>query len=346
MNAWVFCIWGLYTFTMLSFVEWAFVVEVRLHLPSIPLMEALRRGGGRAGYDEGEQEFIDSTNQMMRSMIGQLLKMNKFADPRNAAEAKAIVDDHTGTYFPYAQALMKAARGGAAEMTGADILQAAEEANGQIWMDTLNPKLFEQPDVTWETLNPGSAEQKGIRGTLRKRAYNATANYARAMQKRRAGRRTVQMSQLEKPEKKGLDPAASGDESWENMEWDDLRRAVLANIQDELDELRMRGGSGTNYQKEVARYQWALEIVRRQMAIPMTWIPTAEILAQIPELADIPTGEGRRQFIKIIERAKRKALGEEQQESVRLALEEFRQWLSIYEHDTQARRHTLQHSWQ
>src|SRR5262252_791598 len=320
---------------MLRFAEWAFVVGVELPLPSIPLFEMQRLGGRRSGYDEGEQEFIDSTNTLMRTIIGQLLAAGKFTDPRNEAEAKQIEADHSGTFFPYAQALMKAARGGSAQMSGADILQAAEEANGQIWMDVLNPELYKKPGVTWESLNPASADLTGIRGNLNKRAYRATANYARAMQERRVGMRTVQMSQLEKGERSGVtDPeAGGGDESRENMEWEDLRQGVLANIQDELDNERMSGGSGTNYQKRIQKLQWALEIAQRQMAIPWTWRPMPEVIAEIPELADLPRGGATHELQQIVNRAKMRALGQEQQESVRLALEEFHRWLSIYRHD-------------
>src|SRR5262249_38996220 len=60
--------------------------------------------------DEGYQAFLDQTNREFRRMIGAILQMGKFTDPRNEAEAKAIVTDPH--YFNYAQELLAAAGGG------------------------------------------------------------------------------------------------------------------------------------------------------------------------------------------------------------------------------------------
>jgi hypothetical protein len=62
--------------------------------------------------DEGYQAFIDQTNQEFRTWIGTILRMDKFTDPRNEAEARALVAEPD--YFNYAQELLAAAGGGRA----------------------------------------------------------------------------------------------------------------------------------------------------------------------------------------------------------------------------------------
>ena len=126
------------------------------------------------GY--GYQAFLDQTNAEFRKMIGSILHMGKFTDPRNEAEAKAIVADPN--YFNYAQELVAAAAGGRARLQGQDILDGAQDANGQLWMNLLNPKLYEPDAVTWETRNPLSAGRNGIRGTIRSWARNKAGHFA------------------------------------------------------------------------------------------------------------------------------------------------------------------------
>jgi hypothetical protein len=109
---------------MLTFWEWlgqgfeyGFVQE---------LQRLIREG------DEGYQAFIDQTNREFRKMIGAILWMGKFTDPRNEAEARAIVADPT--YFNYAQELVAAASGGRARLRGQDVLDGAQDVNVQLWL--------------------------------------------------------------------------------------------------------------------------------------------------------------------------------------------------------------------
>ena len=86
----------------------------------------------------GYQAFLDQTNAEFRKMIGAILHMGKFTDPRNEAEAKAIVADPN--YFNYAQELVAAAGGGRARLRGQDILDGAQDANVQLWMNLVEPQ--------------------------------------------------------------------------------------------------------------------------------------------------------------------------------------------------------------
>ena len=128
--------------------------------------------------DEGYQAFLDQTNRAFRKMIGAILQMNKFTDPRNEAEAKALASDPN--YFNYAQELMTAAGGGRARLQGQDVLDGAQDANIQLWMKLLDPKLYQAAGVTWETKNPFSAARGGIRGTIRSWAATQRATSPRA----------------------------------------------------------------------------------------------------------------------------------------------------------------------
>src|SRR5262245_21173246 len=87
--------------------------------------------------DAGYQAFLDQTNAMFRQVIGAILRMGKFSDPRNEAEAKKIVTDPT--FFNYAQELVDAATGGRARLRGQDSLDAAQYANAQLRLTLLNP---------------------------------------------------------------------------------------------------------------------------------------------------------------------------------------------------------------
>ena len=60
--------------------------------------------------DEGYQAFIDQTNRQFRTWITTLLRMGKFSDARNEAEARQIVAEPH--YFNYAQELLAAAGSG------------------------------------------------------------------------------------------------------------------------------------------------------------------------------------------------------------------------------------------
>jgi hypothetical protein len=70
--------------------------------------------------DQGYQAFIEETDREFRTWIGTILRMGKFTDPRDEAEARAIVAD--ANYFNYAQELLAAASGGRARLRGQDVL--------------------------------------------------------------------------------------------------------------------------------------------------------------------------------------------------------------------------------
>jgi hypothetical protein len=169
--------------------------------------------------DEGYHAFIDQTNQEFRKWIGAILRMGKFTDPRNEAEAKAIVSDPA--YFNYAQELVAAASGGRARLRGQDILDGAQDVNMQLWLALLNPKLYQPEGVTWESKNPLSAERGGIRGTIRSWARNKAGHFAARLNKLRSGVATRQISQIHDPDRP-FDLPARPQES--DLEWDDLKR--------------------------------------------------------------------------------------------------------------------------
>jgi hypothetical protein len=88
-------------------------------------VEELPRLIREMGGDNGYQAFIDQTNAEFRAWIGAILQMGKFNDPRNEAEARAIVADRH--YFNYAQELV-AAGGGRARLRGRTFSTALKKA--------------------------------------------------------------------------------------------------------------------------------------------------------------------------------------------------------------------------
>jgi hypothetical protein len=253
--------------------------------------------------DEGYQAFIDQTNQEFRKMIGSILRMGKFTDPRNEAEAKAIIADPT--YFNYAQELVAAAAGGRARLQGQDIMDGAQDANGQLWMRLLNPALYQPEGVTWESKNPFSAERAGIRGTIRAWARNVAGNFAARMQKRRTGIGTRQFSQI-KDSDNPFDPPARPESS--ELEWDDLKLAIINDLEWQLH--KEIESQGAHWQSRARNLRWAVEIVKRQMARPWEWRSMPEIADEIPGLEARLRGGLADQLKRGIDRAKRKALGE------------------------------------
>jgi hypothetical protein len=279
---------------MLSFWEWlgegyesGFVQELQ-HL--------FREG------DAGYQAFVNETNREFRTWIGAILRMGKFTDPRNEAEARVLVDDPT--YFDYAQALVAAARGGRARLRGQDVLDGAQQVNGQLWMNLLNPKLYEQ-GVTWESKNPFSAERNGIRGTIRSWARNAAGHFAARLTKRRARVATRQVSQIQDPDNP-FDPPARPEMS--DMEWDDLKRAILNDLEAQL--RKEVEAQGPHWQSRARNLRWAVEIVKRQMAIPWEWRTMPEVAREVPGLEAGLRGGLADQLKRRIDQARRKALGE------------------------------------
>jgi hypothetical protein len=253
--------------------------------------------------DEGYQAFIDQTNREFRNMIRSILQMGKFTHPRNEAEARAIVADPNN--FNYAQELVAAASGGRARLRGQDVLDGAQAANVQLWMNLLNPKLYEPEGVTWESRNPYSAARKGIRGTIRAWARNQAGHFASRITKRRAGVATHQVSQIQDPDNPFEPPARA---SMSDLEWDDLKRAIINDLERQLrQEIE---DQGPHWRSRARNLRWAVEIVKRQMAIPWEWRSMPEIAAEIPGLQAGLRGGFADQLKRRIDQARRKALGE------------------------------------
>jgi hypothetical protein len=253
--------------------------------------------------DEGYQAFIDQTNREFRKMIGAILQMGKFTDPRNEAEARAIVSDPT--YFNYAQELVAAASGGRARLRGQDVLDGAQEANFQVWRALLDPRLYEPEGVTWESKNPFSAERGGIRGTIRSWARNKAGHFAARINKLRTSVATIHISQIHDPDRP-FDPPARPQES--ELEWDDLKRAIINDLEAQL--RKEIEDQGAHWQSRARNLRWAVEIVKRQMAIPWEWRSMPEIADEMPDLEGGLRGGLADQLKRRIDQAKRKALGE------------------------------------
>jgi hypothetical protein len=253
--------------------------------------------------DEGYQAFLDETNREFRKMIGTILQMGKFTDPRNEAEAKALVADPN--YFNYAQELLAAAGGGRARLRGQDVLDGAQDANVQLWMSLLNPKLYEPGGATWESRNPYSAARGGIRGTIRSWARNVAGHFAARLTKRRAGASTRQISQIHDPDDPFEPPARP---SMSDLEWHDLKQAIINDLETQLrNEIEAQG---PHWRARAKTLSWAIEIVRRQMAIPWEWRSMPEVARDVPGLEAGLRGGLADLLKRRIDQARRKALGE------------------------------------
>jgi hypothetical protein len=252
--------------------------------------------------DEGYRAFLDQTNRGFRNMIGAILRLGKFTDPRNEAEARVLVDDPT--YFDYAQELVAAARGGRARLRGQDVLDGAQQVNGQLWMSLLNPKLYEQ-GVTWESRNPYSAERGGIRGTVRSWARNAAGHFAARLHKRRAAVATHQISQIQGPDQPFEPPAQP---SMSDLEWEDLKTAIINDLEAQL--RKEIEAQGPHWKSRARNLRWAVEIVKRQMEIPWEWRSMPEVAREIRGLQSGLRGGLADQLKRRIDQARRKVLGE------------------------------------
>jgi hypothetical protein len=253
--------------------------------------------------DEGYQAFLDQTNREFRTWIRTLLQMGKFTDPRNEAEARAIVADPT--FYNYAQELLAAASGGRARLRGQDVFGGGQDVNVELWMTLLNPKLYDPEGVTWESRNPDSAARNGIRGTIRAWARNKAGHFAARLNKRRAAVTTHQISQIQDPDNPFEPPARA---SMSALEWDDLKRAIVNDLETQL--RKENDDQGPHWQSRVRNLRWAVEIVQRQMAIPWEWRSMPEIAAEIPGLQAGLRGGLADQLKRRIDQARRKALGE------------------------------------
>jgi hypothetical protein len=251
---------------------------------------------------EGDEVYQEETNREFRAWIGTILRMGKFTDPRNEAEARAIVADH---YFNYAEELVAAASGGRARLRGQDILDGAQEANFQLWTKLLNPKLYEPEGVTWESRNPFSAERGGLRGTIRSWARHVVGHFAARIHKRRAGVATHQVSQIHDPDNP-FEPPARPEMS--DLEWEDLRQAIINDLETQLQ--KEIESQGPHWRSRVRNLRWAVEIVKQQMAIPWEWRSMPEVAADVPGLQAGLRGGLADQLKRRIDQARRKALGE------------------------------------
>jgi hypothetical protein len=253
--------------------------------------------------DAGFQTFLDETNRAFRSWIGAILQMGKFTDPRNEAEARAIVADPH--YFDYAGELLAAAGGGRARLRGQDVLDGAQDANVHLWLALLNPKLYEPEGASWEGKNPLSAQRKGIRGTIRAWARHKAGHFAARLTKRRVGVTTRQISQIQAPDNPFEPPARP---TMSDLEWHDLRQAVINDLEAQL--RKEIEAQGPHWKSRVRHLRWAVEVVKRQMAIPWEWRSMPEIAADIPGLQSGLRGGLADQLKRRIDAARRRALGE------------------------------------
>jgi hypothetical protein len=206
---------------MISFWEW---LGQGYQFGFLQALQSLFREG-----DEGYQAFLNQTDREFRTWIAAILHMGKFTDPRNEAEARAIVADPH--YFNYARELVVAASGGRARLRGQDVLDGAQDVNVQLWMRLLNPKLYEPEGVTWESRNPFSGARGGIRGTIRAWARNKAGHFAARLNKLRTGVTTRQISEMHDPDSPFELPARP---AMSDLEWDDLKRAIINDLETQL----------------------------------------------------------------------------------------------------------------
>jgi hypothetical protein len=253
--------------------------------------------------DEGYQAFIDETNREFRGWIGTILRMGKFTHFRNEAEARAIVADPS--YFDYAQELVAAASGGRARLRGQDVLDSAQDVNVQLWKNLLDPRLFEPVGVTWETRNPFSAERQGLLGTIRAWARNKAGHFASRLNKLRSRVTTRQFRQLPDPDI-AFDPPARPQES--ELEWADLKRAIVNDLETQL--RQEIDAQGPHWRSRARNLRLAVEIVKRQMALPWEWLSLPAVARDVPGLEAGLRGGLADELKRRIDKAKREALGE------------------------------------
>jgi hypothetical protein len=162
-----------------------------------------------------------------------------------------------------------------------------------------------------------------IRGTIRGWARNVVGHFAASIHKRRTGVATRQFSQLRDPDI-AFDPPARPQES--ELEWDDLKRAILNDLETEL--RKEIEAQGPHWRSRVRNLRCAVEIVKQQMAIPWEWRSMPEIAADIPGLEAGLRGGLADQLKRRIDKAKRKALGEAR--LLFLKTEDWRAWPVIF----------------
>jgi hypothetical protein len=175
----------------------------------------------------------------------------------------------------------------------------------QLWLNLLNPKIYEPEGVTWEARNPFSAERGGVRGTIRSWARNKAGHFAARLLKRRTGVTTRQFSQIPDPDI-AFEPPARPQES--ELEWADLKRAVIDDLEAQL--RREVEAEGPHWQSRARNLRWAILVVRHQMRIPWSWRSFPEIADEIPGLEEKLRGGLADQLKRLIDQTKRRVLGE------------------------------------
>jgi hypothetical protein len=175
----------------------------------------------------------------------------------------------------------------------------------QLWLTLLDPRLYEPEGATWESRNPFSAARNGIRGTIRAWARNKAGHFAARINKIRTGVATRQISQIQDPDNPFEPPARA---SMSDLEWDDLKGAIINDLESQL--RKEIEAQGPHWQSRVRNLRWAVEIVKRQMAIPWEWRTMPEIANEIPGLEARLRGGLADQLKRRIDQARRKALGE------------------------------------
>jgi hypothetical protein len=175
----------------------------------------------------------------------------------------------------------------------------------QLWLALLNPKLYEPEGATWEGRNPLSAQRQGIRGTIRAWARNKAGHFAARLTKRRAGVTTRQISQIHDPDNP-FDPPARP--SMSDLEWRDIRQAVIDDLESQL--RKVIEGKGPHWRSRARNLRWAVEVVRRQMAVPWEFRSLPEVAPEVPGLEAGLRGGLADLLKRRIDQARRRALGE------------------------------------
>jgi hypothetical protein len=93
-----------------------------------------------------------------------------------------------------------------------------------------------------------------------------------------------------------------------DMEWGDLKQAILNDLERQL--RREIDAQGPHWQSRVRNLRLAVDVVKRQMAIPWEWRSMPEVAREVPGLEAGLRGGLADQLKRRIDQARRKALGE------------------------------------
>ena len=95
---------------------------------------------------------------------------------------------------------------------------------------------------------------------------------------------------------------------WNQHTLEDLKNAIINDLGRQLQqEVEARG---PHWRSRARNLRWAVQIVQRQMAVPWEWQSMPEVAAEIPGLEAGLRGGVADQLKRIIDQARRKALGE------------------------------------